>query len=435
MIDKGDNMSIKKIYWWLFILGLSFAMLSAGCSTLEVGIETNLPPTSDTVNEPTEVSSPPTEQSPPTEESSTPTIENLPTETAIPTEEAGTGYPEMVTIGHLTPYGSSDTGVLVIQDGEVTLQPSPVYYEVFWEYTPQSARLAYSPEFVHGSDQNNVSVTSLWVYDYKTDEAQMWLEDNVVRVAWSPDGERVTAAVYNPETKQIELVFLSGLGQVEVIAECASNLFSWSPDGSQLAFVNSISWAGAVESCAGTYLVSFPNGVTSPERDIERVSDFGSQALMSGDYNDQPLWAVEQNALIYPDQPMWVVPLDGSAAFIPGTPNGEDPRELPRPFGGLWAADLIQLVSNYDAGMSGQGGVWIYQLSDNLQSIESYNRIGNAPIDGNSFITMVDWWVPGESILVLNGDNPDTSQYLSEWWPGPAIWSLIEQNWMEYPGR
>jgi len=424
-----------KKYWSSITLAIGITILVAGCSTFEVGIEPSASPTPIVNPGSTEDSITPTSDNSPDVESSTPTEEAQPTETATPTETIDSGYPDLVTIGNLTPYGTSGTGVLVLQDGELTVQPSPVYFEVFWDYNPGSGRIAYSPEFVHGSDHNNVSVTSLWVFDYGTGASEMWLDDNVIRAAWSPDGEKVTAAVYNPQTEQVELVFVTGPDQVEVISDCASNLFSWSPDGSQLAFVNAVSWAGVKPACAGTYLVSFPNGISVAEHDQRRVSDFGTEALMSGDYNDQPIWAVEQNALIYPDQPFWVIPLDGSPAFIPATLDGEDPLELPRPLGGLWSADLNQLVGYYDAGMSGQGGVWAYQLSDDLGSIESYKRIGDAPVDGNSFITLVDWWVPGESILVLDGDNPDTSLYLSELWRGPAIWSLIQKDWLDYPSE
>jgi hypothetical protein len=105
--------------------------------------------------------------------------------------------------------------------------------------------------------------------------------------------------------------------------------------------------------------------------------------------------------------------------------------ELPRPSGSLWAPELHQLVGNYDAGISGQGGVWVYQLSEDLRQIENYYRIGDAPQGDNSFITLVDWWSPGESILMLDGDNPDTEQYLSEFWRGPAVWSLIEGQWID----
>jgi hypothetical protein len=414
------SMKIRNSYKCVFLLIVGFSFFGAGCATFEVGIETTNTGVPSVTNEPIE-------------ESSTPTVASQPTETAVPLEPSVPVFPELVTVGNLTPYASSDTGVLVLQDGELTAQPSPVYHEVFWEYTPVTGQLAYSPEFVHGSDHNNVSVTSLWVYDYETGASELWLDDNVIRAAWTPDGEKVTAAVYNPDTEQIDLVFVTGPNQVEMIAECASQLFSWSPDGSQLAYVNAIFWAGVKPACAGTFLVSFPNGISSPDREITRVSDFGSESLMSGDYNDKPIWAVDNNSLIYPDQPFWVVPLDGSAAFIPATPDGQDPLELPRLLGSFFAPDLSQLVGYYEIGMSGQGGVWVYQLSDDLLKIEEYYRIGNVPQEDNSDMVLVDWWVPGESILVLDGDNFEPSEFLNELWRAPAVWLLDERQWGSYP--
>jgi hypothetical protein len=292
----------------------------------------------------------------------------------------------------------------------------------------------YSSEFFHSSVSNNLAVSDLWVYDYQTGTAQKWLDDNVTRAVWAPDGEHVTAAVYNPESEEIDLVLVSGPDQVELIAECASNDFSWSPAGDMLTYVNAISELnlGVQETCLGTYLVTFPNSISGAERDVSRVSDFGTQKKYGGHHVlDQPLWALEQNALIYPDAPFWVVPLDGSPAFIPQTPAGEEPMNLPRPFGSLWSSQLNQLVGNVDSGPAGFGGVWVYQLSEDLRQIESYFRIGDVPQGDNSFIYLVDWWQPGESILVLDGDNPDTNQYLSEVWLGPAIWSLIENQWLE----
>jgi hypothetical protein len=161
------------------------------------------------------------------------------------------------------------------------------------------------------------------------------------------------------------------------------------------------------------------------------VSDFSAQEFGGSHVLDQPLWALEQNALIYPDSPFWVVPLDGSPAFVPQTPGGEEPMNLPRPFGSLWSSHLNQLVGNVDSGPGGGfGGVWVYQLSEDLNKIESFYRIGEFPSGDNSFITLVDWWSVGESILVLDGDNPDTDQYLSEIWRGPAIWSLADKQWI-----
>ena len=158
---------------------------------------------------------------------------------------------------------------------------------------------------------------------------------------------------------------------------------------------------------------------------------------MSGDYNDQPIWTVEQNALIYPDQPFWVIPWTVSPLSSRGYPDGEDPLELPRPLRRAVVCKTypVGLAIMMLVKMPGQGVSGSTSFPDDLGSIESYKRIGDAPIDGNSFITLVDWWVPGESILVLDGDNPDTSQYLSEYWRGPAIWSLIEKDWLDYPGE
>ena len=218
-----------------------------------------------------------------------------------------------------------------------------------------------------------------------------YLRSPTTRAVWAPDGEQVTAAVYNPNTEQIDLVLVSGPDQVELIAACASTVFSWSPAGDMLAYVNALTWLdlGVDESCLGTYLVSFPNGISSAEREVSRVSDFSGQEFGGFHVEDKPLWALEQNALIYPDSPFWVVPLDGSPAFIPQTPDNEEPMNLPRPFGNIWPAELNQRVGNVDSGPGGGfGGVWVYQLSEDLSQIESYSRIGDTPQGDNSFINV-----------------------------------------------
>jgi len=420
-------MKIRNSIQYLLLLVGSASILVAGCSTFEVGIETIPPATQNPTAEPT-ITAEPDEPEPTPTEAEPAATEVSPQFTDVPSQ-----FPDLVTIAHLTPFGSGDFGVLVLEDGELSAQPSPVPFQLFWEYTPATGRLAYSPEFVHSSEQNNIPVTSLWVYDYETGESTIWLEDNVIRAAWSPDGDRVTAAVYNPETEQIDLVFISGPDQVELIAECASNLFSWSPDGTHLAYVNALDWSGVKEACAGTYLVSYPDGLAAGEPQIERVSDFGSQKLLSGHVDDKPIWALDQNALIYPGQPFWVVPLDGSPAFVPQTPEGEEPMNLPRPFGSLWSSHLNQIIGNVDTGPAGFGGVWVYQLSEDLRRMENYYRIGDIPERNNSDIVLVAWWTPGESLLVLDGDNFELSEFLNELWRAPAVWSLDERQWGSYP--
>ena len=195
------------------------SILLAACGTLEVGIETISPPTPFPSDVPKEGSIIPTESVPTS-------AEIIPTETPPPAVTIAPDVPELVSIGHLAPFAGPDIGVLTLKDGQLSLEPGPVYYEILWDYSPVSGRLAYSSEFFHGSESNNISVSDLWVYDYQSGNSEKWLGDNVARASWAPDGERVTAAIYNPESEQIGLVLVSGPDQVELIADCASMLYS-----------------------------------------------------------------------------------------------------------------------------------------------------------------------------------------------------------------
>jgi hypothetical protein len=409
----------------LFLIFGAIVILLVACGTFEVGIESTTSSTITVEPQPPQVEITPSA-------TPSPTQEILPTETSPP-EPPPPGVPDLVSIGHIAPFASADIGVLLLENEELTVQPGPVDFEIFWGYSPQSGRLAYSSEFFHASESNNLSVSDLWVYDYQIGTAEKWLDDNVTRAAWAPDGEHVTASVYNPVTERVELVLVSGPDQVDLISECASMLFSWSPAGDRLAFINARLWLdfGLDETCLGTYLVDFPGGLSTPQPEVSRVSDFSAQEFGHSHLGDQPLWALEQNALIYPDSPFWVVPLDGSPAFIPPLPGGEDPMNVPRPFGSLWSPQLNQLVGTVDMGPAGFGGVWVYQFSDDLSQIENFYRLSHIPGGDNSDITLVDWWQTGESILVLDGDNPDTTQHLSEFWRAPAVWSLIENRWLD----
>ena len=238
----------------LFLIFGIVPILLAGCGTFEVGIETIITPTSTIEGSQSDQELPPTEISP--EPSEVP-----PTETTTPPPTTA-NVPDLVSIGHLVPFASMEIGVLTLKDGQLNVDPSPVNYGIWWDYSPQSGGLAYSSEFFHPSVNNNLAVSDLWVYDYQTGMNEKWMDDNVTRAAWAPDGEHITAAVYNPDTERIELVLVSGPDQVEVISECASELFSWSPTGDRLAYVNALAWLnfGVDETCLGTYLVSFPNG-------------------------------------------------------------------------------------------------------------------------------------------------------------------------------
>jgi hypothetical protein len=328
-------------------------------------------------------------------------------------------------------FSSPDTGVLVLENGQISAETSPVDYGIFWDYSPSHGLLAYSSEFYHGSTDSRASISDLWVYDYETDTSEQWLADNVNWASWAPDGARLTAVVYNTEEEAMDLVFVSGPNQVELIAKCAFNFFSWSPNGDALAYVHKVDWSWTQEACTGTFLVSFPNGTQAPEREVQRVSDFGSEELVSGHILDKPIWVMEQNALIFPDAPFWVVPMDGSPPFVPQTPGGEDPLDLPRPHNNLWVPARRLLIGNTEGGRIGPGGVWVYELSEDLRTIVDYYRVGTLG-GANTEITLVSWWSVGESILVLDSDSAKSDDFLNEFWGAPAVWSLIERKWIEW---
>jgi hypothetical protein len=394
-----------------------FSIILVGCGTIQVDL---LPAPTNTPGSASQAAAPTMTEAP--------TAIPIPTQTPQPVSATKPGVPDLVLMGPHAPFGYSELGHMVYQTGEFSLQHEP-YYELFWDYSPQTGRLAYSSVFFHASESGSISVSDLWVYDFETGTSEQWLADGVARAVWAPGGEQLTVALYNPKTTVLDLALVSGPDQVKIIAECASHLFSWSPRGDAIAFVHNINWAGMQPACAGTYLIDFPAGIQE-DGVITRISDLGSFELISGAQNDQPLWALEQNALIYPDAPFWVIPLDGSPAFTPQIASGEDPMEIPRPFGNLWAADLRQMIGQYDSGMSGWGGVWVYQFSEDLSIITDYYRIGATPNSGNLDTHLMGWWTPGESLLVLEPDMVASPDFLDEYWGAPAAWSLTQRAWV-----
>jgi hypothetical protein len=412
---------------------IALMLASLACGSVEVGIVT---PTSEEnlidsvdIQEPTseELISTPEENIQLTEEATNvPTTENIWPETKP-------GVPDEVTLGPLG-YGYPEVGLAVIEDQTVSISESPVEFGLLWDYSPVSGRLAYASEFFHGSEPPgnvwpNYSISDLWVYDYASGQSERWLSDYVNHALWSPDGERITASIFNPESNQLDLVLVSGPDQVETVAQCASGLFSWSPNGDRLAYIVPASLVtGMPKECTGTYLVS---GMDRGEYQVERISNLGSEAVYNNFPGAPPFWAEAQNALIIPDTPFWVVPLDGSPPFVPQFPNGNgiSLTDFMSPNLSLWNIEQRQLIIHDFGGRNGMGGVWVFELSADLRTIENYYRLGGPANDGNSDIMLVSWWKYGESILVADGDIPEPKPWINEFWAPPKVWSLIDQTW------
>ena len=319
--------------------------------------------------------------------------------------ESGPAVPELVWL----PFSSGldeSRAVLVVRSDLVGLEPSPVDLSLYWDYSGPTGRLAYASEFWHAAEGSNRSVSDLWVYDYSSGVAMQWLPDNVGRASWSPlqpgqlEGQRLAAAIYIPETDRYDLALVDGPGPVEPLATCASPSFSWSPDGTQIAYTAyAAEGAGGVPGeCQGVFLVSVEDGL------VTKISD--QLALSGGWIGDRPVWAERQGALLFsgytPDSIFWVVPLDGSGAFQPTISAGTGEEFLPTPMHALWSSEHRSLIGQTE-GMTDPLGVWVYSFSDDLQTIEQAYRVNWGGYRHD--LILVDWWEPGESLLLRDVTN------------------------------
>src|SRR4030067_1027348 len=99
--------------------------------------------------------------------------------------ESGPAVPELVWL----PFSSGldeSRAVLVVRSDQVGLEPSPVDFSLYWDYSGLTGRLAYASEFWHAAEGSNRSVSDLWVYDYISGVATQWLPDNVGAATSAP---------------------------------------------------------------------------------------------------------------------------------------------------------------------------------------------------------------------------------------------------------
>ncbi|MCA9956738.1 MAG: DPP IV N-terminal domain-containing protein, partial [Anaerolineales bacterium] len=211
---------------------------------------------------------PPTPQSRPTRPPVT-----LPTATPAETEAVApqaADVPELVWL----PYASGNFGepVLMVEDGEMATQELPVAVEIYFDYA--NGWLAYGSYFWEAT-ANQQSVTDLHLYDFATGEETLWAEQ-VGRAAITPqvmfDGPpSVAAAVHSGQG--FDLVLIRGAENRTVLVDDIDPYFSWSPDGSQIAYLRD-----------NNLFVT------------DVVNDFGNPAIATGVYansgwiGDAPLW-------------------------------------------------------------------------------------------------------------------------------------------------
>ena len=355
------------------------------------------------------------------------TLEPLATATASAGDLPERNFPDLVWLPFTSGLDDSRS-VITVRPGKVGFEPSPVDLALFWDYGAATGKLAYASEFWHAASGSNRSVSDLWVYDYTTEDTTQWLPDNVSRALWSPvlrgdsAEQRLAAAIYNTETGHHDLALVHGPGQVERLASCASSSFSWSPDGSRLAYaafdINEPE--DLPEECEGIFVLSVEDG------SLIRLS--GSLPIRGGWVGIRPIWAEGQNALLYPggspEALFWVIPLDGSGAYQ--IEEEEAARNvgqdfLSRPQHALWSIEHRSLIGQIDA-MTDPFGVWVYTFAEDMRAIEDAYRIDWG--DHQHDTILVDWWEAGESVLLRDRTNTSPQNPFGE----AAVWSLSNRQ-------
>ncbi|WP_420642851.1 DPP IV N-terminal domain-containing protein [Candidatus Leptofilum sp.] len=277
------------------------------------------------------------------------------------------------------PYGSGNFGqpVLMLEEGEVAPQPLPVEVEIFFGY--DKGWLAYGGTFWEPT-ANQQSVTNLHLYNFASGEDEIWAEQ-VGRAAATPltmmDGPpSVAVAIHNGQS--FDLVLMRGPENQTVLVEDIEPYFSWSPDGTQIAYLrdNNLFITDAAGDSGNAHVA---NGVYAS----------------SGWIGDAPLWLGDSGYLLYADAPFGIVAADGSETIVPTTNNGE-PLPPVRPFTMLYSQTTNQLIAESE-GMFGPS-VTIYQFGDAFGTAEIIQQFDDAQLAG--------WYEADESVILVTGGEP-----------------------------
>ncbi len=333
-------------------------------------------------------------------------------------------------IGEPFSVGTSDEiTVLQVREGVAGFTQSPVEMGVLWDYSGPSGKIAYASEFYHASRAFSRSVTDLWIYDYATDTTEQWLQDDVGRAYWSPyipdslEPQQLVAAIFDSDIGAFDLVLVDGPDQTRKIAECSSEEFSFSPDGSRIAYKSG--WYNESQprpdECSGVFIIELEDG------SIRRLTNTDPLAT-GGWYRDQPLWGESLDALLFKsfneDSIFNIVPLGGTEWSQVGIAESIQEDYLPTPFFSIWS-DAHRSVIGQTEGMMDPHAVWVYRLSADGAQIEDAFRV-----DWGEFrhdLLLLGWWEPGESVLIRDISNPSDLNPLGE----VVVWSLSERRVMK----
>lgn len=291
-------------------------------------------------------------------------------------------FPSLVWLPLFHGSESHENKVLAIRDGQGAFEPTPVDIGLFWDYSASSGRIAFGSHFWQSNADGTTSVSDLWVYDYASGESEMWWGDHVVRAAFSPVADPNTLKGYLAVVLEDDtLALFTGPNEYKTLSSDFSGYFSWSPDGTQLAYMKN----------GGLFIISVNDGGT---KQLTHAVNNNIDGM--GWSGDKPVWALEDQSIIYTKSPFEIARLDDSQVFTPRTADGTLP-EGERANTMLWSPQKRKLVVEIEE--MDVSRVWIYELSPDLKTIvasDSFETEVTSPV--------VAWWEPGESILLRNGE-------------------------------
>lgn len=312
---------------------------------------------------------------------STATATWLPVQTPMATADPAK-VPQMVWLQYHDGSYTDPPTVLAVRSGVAAYEEFPMEITSFWDYSPVSGRAAFSNSPRHASPYGDKSVTDLWVYNYETGQAEMWFTDNVGSAGWSSTihpqtgTELLAVAVFK---YQYDLLILSSPESVVATIPNASPQFSWSADGQWIAFF------GWRDQKHGIYIVPATGGAATYVTHLHWV----------GSILDRPLWAQEHQAIFDSSSPRLLF-IDSTVAV--GVPESRSPYNM------LWDPKTRQLLMGFEADWGSREEIRVFEFSEDLRTITKDYAIGGI---------MADWLVPGEKLLLADGqiiDWPITDQ-------------------------
>jgi len=279
-------------------------------------------------------------------------------------------------------------GLFTNSDGIFLKEDHPPRYDLYWDYNVATELLAYASSEYHALPESTWSVSDFWSFDYQNNVAMRWWSSGVGRVLWDPSSNftnnRAALIVFNEDHDDFSLGVAASPGRVRMLADHVGHAFSWSPDGTEIAFVRQ-----SIDS--GLYVINVE------QTNVRKVSDFSYKSIVS--IFDQPLWIVNHNILAVADsgdRPLLFVRLHDTSEFAPTTIDGHT-IPGPRPNQMLWSPNDNQLIISGDSGVTME--TWIHSFESNMYAVNKSVNLGNAYLAG--------WYEYGVSVILVRSDGTE----------------------------